>query len=48
MDVRKVFLNGDLQKEIYMVQLEGCVISGQENKVCKLVKSLYNLGQAPK
>ena len=31
-----------------MVQPDGCVIPGQENKVCKLVKSLYGLKQAPK
>ena len=48
MDVKIAFLNGDLKEEIYMVQPEGCVISGQENKVCKLIKSLYGLKQAPK
>ncbi|KAL0449212.1 UNVERIFIED_CONTAM: hypothetical protein Slati_1477600 [Sesamum latifolium] len=31
-----------------MEQLEGFVIPGQENKVCKLKKSLYDLKQAPK
>ena len=48
MDVKTAFLNGDLEEEIYMVQPDGCVIPGQENKVCKLVKSLYGLKQAPK
>jgi hypothetical protein len=48
MDVKTVFLNGDLDEEIYMVQPEGFVVPGQENKVCKLVKSLYGLKQAPK
>ncbi|KAF3667319.1 putative anthocyanidin 3-O-glucosyltransferase 2-like [Capsicum annuum] len=48
MDVKKAFLNGDLEEEIYMIQPEGCVISGEENKVCKLTKSLYGLKQAPK
>ena len=48
MDVKTTFLNGDLEEEIYMVQPEGCVISGQENKVCKLIKSLYGLKQTPK
>ena len=43
MDVETAFLNGDLEEEIYMVQPDGCVIPGQENKVCKLVKSLYGL-----
>ena len=48
MDVKTVFLNVDLEEEIYMEQPEGCVVFGQEHKVCKLVKSLYGLKQAPK
>ncbi|GJS97576.1 zinc finger, CCHC-type containing protein [Tanacetum coccineum] len=48
MDVKTAFLNGDLDKEVYMKQQEGFVMSGNENKVCKLVKSLYELKQAPK
>ena len=31
-----------------MEQPEGFVVQGQENKVCKLVKSLYGLKQSPK
>ena len=45
---RSVFLNGDLEEEIYMDQPEGIVEHGQESKVCKLTKSLYGLKQAPK
>lgn len=41
MDVKTAFLNGDLEEEIYMDQPEGCVIPGNEQKVCKLIKSLY-------
>ncbi len=48
MDVKTTFLNGDLEEEIYMVQPEGCIVPGQENKICKLIKSLYGLKQAPK
>ncbi|KAL6316136.1 hypothetical protein AAG906_015966 [Vitis piasezkii] len=48
MDVKTAFLNGDLEKEIYMEQSEGCVVPGKEKKVCRLVKSLYGLKQAPK
>ena len=48
MDVKTAFLNGDLNEEIYMEQPEGFVVSGQEKKVCRLVKSLYGLKQAPK
>ena len=43
MDVKTAFLNGDLEEEIYMDQPEGYVVSGNEKKVCKLVKSLYGL-----
>ena len=48
MDVKTVFLNGDLEEEIYMDQPEGFVEPGQESKACKLTKSLYGLKQAPK
>ena len=48
MYVKTAFLNGDLDEEIYMEQPEGFVAPGQEKKVCKLVKSLYCLKQAPK
>ena len=43
MDVKTTFLNGELEEEIYMEQLEGFSSPGQEKKVCKLVKSLYGL-----
>ena len=43
MDVKTTFLNGELNEEIYMEQLEGFIVLGQEKKVCKLVKSLYGL-----
>nr|GEW86899.1 zinc finger, CCHC-type [Tanacetum cinerariifolium] len=39
MDVKTTFLNGDLEEEVYMKQLEGFVMPGNEHKVCKLVKS---------
>ena len=43
MDMKIAFINGDLEEEIYMEQLESLFALGQEKKVCKLVKSLYGL-----
>ena len=43
MDVKTVFLNGDLDEEIYMEQSKSFIAPGQEKKVCILVKSLYDL-----
>jgi hypothetical protein len=48
MDVKISFLNGELEEEIYMTQSDEFVVKDQEDRVCKLVKSLYNLKQAPK
>ena len=46
MDVKTAFLNGYLDESIYMVQPEGYVAQGQEQKVCKLLMSIYGLKQA--
>ena len=46
MDVKMVYLYGKLKVEIYMAQPEGFIKSGQENKVCQLLKSIYGLKQA--
>ena len=48
MDVKTTFLNGDLDEKIYMNQPERFIASRQENKVCKLIRSLYGLKQALK
>nr|GEZ87558.1 zinc finger, CCHC-type [Tanacetum cinerariifolium] len=48
MDVKTTFLNGKLEKEVYMNQPLGFIMPGNENKVCKLIKPLYGLKQAPK
>ena len=46
MDVKTAYLYGELKEEIYMAQPEGFIKSGQEHKVCKLVKSIYGLKKA--
>ncbi|KAL4017709.1 hypothetical protein IC575_021270 [Cucumis melo] len=48
MDVKTTFLNGNLEESIYMVQPERFIQKGQEQKVCKLQKSIYGLKQASK
>ena len=46
MDVKLAYLHGVLEEDIYMEQPEGFVAQGEEDKVCKLVCSLYGLKQA--
>ncbi|KAA0058448.1 retrovirus-related pol polyprotein from transposon tnt 1-94 [Cucumis melo var. makuwa] len=46
MDVKTAFLNGNLEDTIYMQQPEGFIILGQEQKICKLNRSIYGLKQA--
>ncbi|TYK26932.1 gag/pol protein [Cucumis melo var. makuwa] len=46
MDVKTAFLNGNLEKSIFMSQPEGFITQGQEEKVCKLNRSIYRLKQA--
>lgn len=42
-DVKTAFLHDDLKDEIYMTQPEGYKVTGKEDWVCKLSKSLYGL-----
>lgn len=48
MDIKTAFLHGELEEEIFMKQPEGFEETGQENLVCRLIKSLYGLKQAPR
>jgi hypothetical protein len=36
MDVKKSFLNGEIEKELYIEQTDGFVIHEKESHVCKL------------
>ena len=45
MDVKTIFLNGNLEEEVYIKQPEGFSSSDGENLVCKLKKSIYRLKQ---
>lgn len=46
--MKSAFLNGDLNKEVYVAQPQGLVIDGAENKAYRLRKTLYRLKQAPR
>ena len=46
MDVKLAYLHGVLEEGINMEQPEGFIVQGDEDKVCKLVCSLYRLKQA--
>jgi hypothetical protein len=45
-NIKTVFLNGDLQESVYMAQPEGFAIEGKENMGCRLKKFIYVLKQA--
>nr|GEY54351.1 zinc finger, CCHC-type [Tanacetum cinerariifolium] len=47
-DVKTTFLNGKLEEEVYMNQLQGFIMPSNENKVCKMINPLYGLKQTPK
>ena len=40
-----MFLNGNLEEEMYMIQLEGFVSKESPNKMCRLLRSIYELKQ---
>ncbi|KAG8492474.1 hypothetical protein CXB51_009570 [Gossypium anomalum] len=48
LDVKTAFLHGELEKDIYMQQPEGFIVSEKEDYVCLLRKSLNGLKQSPR
>ena len=46
MDEKTAFLNGELDEEIYMEQPRGFIKENKEEKVCRLMKSIYDLKQS--
>nr|GEV09884.1 ribonuclease H-like domain-containing protein [Tanacetum cinerariifolium] len=48
LDVKNVFLNGDLSETVYMYQSPSFVDSRFPHHVCRLQRSLYGLKQAPR
>jgi hypothetical protein len=47
MDVKTVFLNGIIEEEVYIEQLEGFEIFNNDSHVCRLKRALYGLKKAP-
>lgn len=48
LDVKSVFLHGQLKEEVYVDQPQGFEVKGSEQKVYRLHKALYGLKQAPR
>ena len=48
MDIKSSFLNGELEEEVYIKQLEGFQLSEKKEYVCRLKRDLYGLKQAPR
>ena len=48
MDVKKTFLNGVIEEEVYIEQPKGFEVEDKVTHVCMLKKDLYALRQAPR
>eukprot|EP00253_Pinus_taeda_P035481 PITA_35481 len=48
MDVKTVFLNGNVEQEVYVEQPEGFILHNKDSHVCRLRKGLYDLKHSPR
>nr|GEY05190.1 ribonuclease H-like domain, reverse transcriptase, RNA-dependent DNA polymerase [Tanacetum cinerariifolium] len=48
LDVKSVFLHGDLKEEVYVIHPEGFIKKQDNGKVYRLIKALYGLRKAPR
>ena len=48
MDVKKIFVNGTIDEEVYIEQSEDFEINNMDMHVYELNKSLYGLKQVPR
>jgi hypothetical protein len=48
LDVKKTFMNGFIEEEVYIEQPQGFEVLGRESHTCLLKKELYGLQQAPR
>jgi hypothetical protein len=43
MDVKKAFLNEEIEEEVYVEKPNGFTVHGKECHVCRLKKTMYGL-----
>ena len=48
MDVKTTFLNGVIEEEVYIEQPKGFEVKEKVTHVCKLIKYMYGMNQAPR
>ena len=48
MNVKKKFLYDNVKKIIYIMQFTNSKTKNKKNKICKLIKTLYDLKQSSK